>query len=96
MATIIYENYDDDGEFFDYEYTDTDWFPQSPVEERRRPPERKFLRKDGSKDDDKKDLDGNGKDDDWQRKSSNGKKKMWREPRMRSQGLRIIVDTKNR
>ena len=44
MATIIYENYDDDGEFFDYEYTDTDWFPQSPVEERRRPPERKFVK----------------------------------------------------
>ena len=42
LATIIYENYDDDGEFFDYEYVDTEWFP--PVEQRRRPPEneRKF------------------------------------------------------
>merc|ERR550532_2672076 len=43
LATIIYENYDDNGEFFDYEYSDTDWFPQSPVEERRRPSEKKFI-----------------------------------------------------
>ena len=36
LSSIIYENYDDEGELFDYQYTDTDWHPQSPLEDQKR------------------------------------------------------------